>query len=645
MRVELLFPPLFKMDAPYTALPYLAAFLRANGVEDVRLTDLNIAYLHHLLAPSTLVQIQHALSRRHATAAGAGDLGEPSLDAVERSQLAHATGLVSWLIAHLPNTLDLFARHRSAEHVASLPADQALEEQTRIQLVFDLVAEVYSTYFFPWRIENLLTRREVHFSNDSWPGDAVNNIPWREQLAALDDPRNPFRDWAQTEVMPGLEARAPDVIGLSLMFREQFLCVFTLAEQIRDRLPGTHICLGGALLSDFEHYLLSSTTFRERVFEYADSIVIGPGEVPLFRLLERLRAGLPIADIPNVLTRANTAKPPKTYRVVPSAPDGRVRRPGAADRFQPLPIVAAGAAALSAGDISNRTTFVPGGREDAALVRHATPDYFGGDMDRYLYRESEVIIPYLASHGCYWNKCVFCKYRDQVSRYTPVPLDRIMGDFRQLITTCSSRRFHLNDEALSPSFCRSFSRRVLDEGLDIRWSGNSRFDPGLTRDVLAQVRASGCEYLSFGLESASENVLALTAKGTRLDVVERTMRDCREVGLPVCLYLFFGFPGETRADLLETMDFLRRHQGTYVDMSVGPFTLYHSTEVFQEPERFGIRIQHGEQQDPELLRWTYDYEVDIDGALQRDEAARLYLEEHQRLFGEVGLCFSTDGSL
>lgn len=266
-------------------------------------------------------------------------------------------------------------------------------------------------------------------------------------------------------------------------------------------------------------------------------------------------------------------------------------------------------------------------------------------MSRYLYPEEQIIVPYVASQGCYWNKCTFCKYRDQVHSYALVPMDDIVADIRSLSASCDSRRFHLNDEALSPSFCRRFSERLLAERLDIRWSGNARFDPGLTLDVLRLVRASGCEYLSFGLESASENVLALTGKGTRLDVVEQTMERCKAVGLPVCLYLFFGFPGETSDDLRETTAFLARHQGTYIDMSVGPFTLYHSTEVFQEPERFGVRVDYRGFTDPDVIGWSYDFEVCVDGALQPDEAARQYVAEHQRLFGELGPCFSTDGSL
>ena len=49
MKVLLLFPPSWHPSQPYLSLPSLTAFLRQNGIPDVRQRDLNIELLDILL--------------------------------------------------------------------------------------------------------------------------------------------------------------------------------------------------------------------------------------------------------------------------------------------------------------------------------------------------------------------------------------------------------------------------------------------------------------------------------------------------------------------------------------------------------------------------------------------------------------------
>jgi radical SAM superfamily enzyme YgiQ (UPF0313 family) len=650
------------------ALPILAGSLRDKGHENLRLQDLNLDYVQWLMKDEVLAQAEAQLRRRQ-TEHDWYDPRQDKLVAVEEAVVAQAITHLPMLRRWLPETLDLFRLQRDVAYIKSIPREQAEREAAQVEVIFDILGDVYSALFYPWRIENLLTRREVFFTNDTWSRLDYNNVAWKNYFESLEHDRNPFLTFMREQVLPGLVARQPTVAGLSLMFREQFLAVWTLAALIRNDLPQTHVCIGGALFSDLEHYLYTAPEVRETVFSMADSIVLGPGELPFHSLLQRLAAGENHDDISNLLTLNNVVADEKStcsqhtptevsrgsHTAGAPIETGRSRsdlallsvRATSPDTVYAQSILPEPGASGEPGIFSVLPTrFEDKGKPPRAVKTLPSPIYFDGDLERYFYRTPQIIIPYLASYGCYWNKCTFCKYREQVHHYQVVSIDQILDDLKRYGDQYNTRLFHFNDETISPSFCQRFSARLLEEEMDIVWSGNARFDPGFTPELLGQMKASGCEYVSFGLESASERVLSLMDKGTEIEVIEQTMENFRTVGLSVSLYLFFGFPGETREDLQQTLDFLERHRSTICDMSVGRFSLYKGTGVFNHPERYGIRsIYYGDQVAPEVLMWNYDYELAPEtDAHSRDDATRMYWTWHREAFGELGLWFSTDGS-
>jgi len=56
------------------------------------------------------------------------------------------------------------------------------------------------------------------------------------------------------------------------------------------------------------------------------------------------------------------------------------------------------------------------------------------------------------------------------------------------------------------------SQAILDSGLKISWTCNSRVD-FVDPEMLQMMARSGCSYISWGLESASTEILAHARKG------------------------------------------------------------------------------------------------------------------------------------
>ena len=137
-----------------------------------------------------------------------------------------------------------------------------------------------------------------------------------------------------------------------------------------------------------------------------------------------------------------------------------------------------------------------------------------------------------------------------------------------------------------------------------------------------------CYALFFGLESMSQRVQDIIKKGTSVDVAWRVLRDCKEVGIKVHLFIILGTPGETEEDMRMTVDFLRDHQDLYETVQLATFELMMGSPLSMKPERYGIenmRVVSGHARmaysevhfersqgltNEEVARWVEEVEAD-----------------------------------
>jgi hypothetical protein len=86
--------------------------------------------------------------------------------------------------------------------------------------------------------------------------------------------RNPFFAYFDGLLLPALEARNPDWVGLSVNFLSQAHGAFALAGLIRRRMPRVRIVLGGGLVTSW----MRLAGWRDPFRGLADRCVSGPGE-------------------------------------------------------------------------------------------------------------------------------------------------------------------------------------------------------------------------------------------------------------------------------------------------------------------------------------------------------------------------------
>ena len=147
----------------------------------------------------------------------------------------------------------------------------------------------------------------------------------------------------------------------------------------------------------------------------------------------------------------------------------------------------------------------------------------------------------------------------------------------------------------------------------IRWRGQTRVD-ALTGEIARLARDSGCLTLSLGVESPSQQVLDIVNKRIDVEESKKTIRLLKENGIECRVFIVSGLPGEPEDIVERTMDFLDETQPDMVMMSL--FTVRPGTEVYDHPERFGIKTVDSNWENmmnlqnrygKEKIRLTFEY--------------------------------------
>jgi len=118
-------------------------------------------------------------------------------------------------------------------------------------------------------------------------------------------------------------------------------------------------------------------------------------------------------------------------------------------------------------------------------------------------------------------------------------------------------------------------------------------------------------------------------KGVTIEQTVRTLDAARRVGLPVFAYVMLGFPGQTRAEMLEEIASLKANRVEYASFSV--LTIYPKTPLYHRSLADGSLKQDpwpAFAQDPEIVIEP----PAVNGVHSRSELQEIQLEVSRRFY-------------
>ena len=95
---------------------------------------------------------------------------------------------------------------------------------------------------------------------------------------------------------------------------------------------------------------------------------------------------------------------------------------------------------------------------------------------------------------------------------------------------------------------------MIEENLGLSWTCNSRVDY-VDEEMLQLMGKAGCTFISWGIESANEQILKRAAKGYRLEQAPRALQWAHAAGIKNWGYFIIGLPGETEETIQQTINF------------------------------------------------------------------------------------------
>ena len=98
----------------------------------------------------------------------------------------------------------------------------------------------------------------------------------------------------------------------------------------------------------------------------------------------------------------------------------------------------------------------------------------------------------------------------------------------------------------------SLCKLIIERGLKIRWTCNSRVDY-VDEEMLTLMGQAGCWLISWGIESANEMILKRARKGYKKEQAFKALKWSNAAGIKNWGYFIIGLPGETEESIQETM--------------------------------------------------------------------------------------------
>jgi len=162
------------------------------------------------------------------------------------------------------------------------------------------------------------------------------------------------------------------------------------------------------------------------------------------------------------------------------------------------------------------------------------------------------------SKGCP-HHCFFClasPLNGKIVRYKNPEL--ILEEIRECVSLYNIKDFIFWSDIfnLNKEWVQKLCRLIIESGLKINFSANTRIDT-VDKESLILMKKAGCNLVSMGIESGSQEILDKMGKKITLEQIKKSVRLIDSIGIQTYAYYVIGLPWETKETLKETFNFAK----------------------------------------------------------------------------------------
>ncbi len=319
----------------------------------------------------------------------------------------------------------------------------------------------------------------------------------------------------------------PDAVGITAM-TSKFPMVTRIAEIVKEILPETPVFIGGHHASVFGGELLENRNF--------DFISIGEGEITAQELIQTLsdKKDQDFSKIKGLAYR-------KDGEIITTAPRPLIKN------LYDLPI-------------ANRDLVI-------------NPGYPP---------ENNIII----SRGCPFN-CHYCGAKTiWTHKVRQRSIENIISEIEYLFSRNKSRHITFWDDSFTCD--RKFMSellKALQKFTGLQFACITRLDL-IDAELLAEMKAAGCNQILFGIESGSDRMLKLIDKKLNVEQIKRQIAIVEKAGISWLGFFLIGYPGEKKEDITKTVAFMKELNAPWSEVNI--FNPLPGTQIWDDLEANGL---------------------------------------------------------
>jgi radical SAM superfamily enzyme YgiQ (UPF0313 family) len=234
------------------------------------------------------------------------------------------------------------------------------------------------------------------------------------------------------------------------------------------------------------------------------------------------------------------------------------------------------------------------------------------------------MLPVQVGRGCN-HTCSFCSIACLYKGSHMVrPADEVIRDIKK-IKSLGYRKFYIIDDNLTanPGYLRELCLKI--KPLKMKWSSQCTLTLARDKELLKIVADAGCEILSMGIESISQEGLNKLNKGwLKINEHEVLIKNFRDAGVMISAEMIIGTDGDTVEGLKNTLDFIQKARFPLVRVYI--LTPVPSTALYNEFKLNGRLIHE------DYRKYTASQCVHYPDKITPDDLTKTYKWMNRRLF-------------
>lgn len=191
---------------------------------------------------------------------------------------------------------------------------------------------------------------------------------------------------------------------------------------------------------------------------------------------------------------------------------------------------------------------------------------------------TDFCFPMLTGRGCTFN-CNFCYRMDKGFR--PRSNEAIIAEAELLKKDYGITYISFNDELLMVSKERviSLCEDFIKHNLGVKWYCNGRLNYA-TPEVLRLMKAAGCVFINYGIESYDDTALKNMNKALTTKRIKEGIEATLDAGISPGFNIIFGNIGENLEVLQKDVDFLLKYDDGAQLRTIRPVTPYPGSPLY-----------------------------------------------------------------